>query len=77
MLDISGPQLRAARTLLGATIPTTAIAADLAPSTVRKLESQPETAQFRTMRKLVGYLESLGIRFVDGGVVLQTTKPTV
>lgn len=78
-LSISGHQLRAARALAGSTLREAARAANVGVSTLHRLEaagSQPVAGNVATVCAVVGALESIGIRFERGGVVLQQQEGT-
>jgi transcriptional regulator with XRE-family HTH domain len=66
----SGPEIRAARALIGASQEKLAAAARINPSTVRHFE-RTGSATLETVRALMAVLEGAGIEFVDRGVRLK------
>ena len=74
-LKISGPQLRAARALIGDAVTDLAEKVGIAAHSIRRLEASTAPAgRLETLTRLVAHHEAHGVRFVDGGAILQAEK---
>jgi hypothetical protein len=64
----TGAMLRAARVLVGETIPQTALRSNTAVGTVHRVESlrdtQPPNIRLETLASLIAHFENQGIRFI-------------
>jgi hypothetical protein len=75
LLDISGDQLRAARSLVGLTTRALAAVACVNHSTVIRLEgARGKHAKNSTLAKVIFALRQHGVEFVPNGVVLRSEQ---
>jgi hypothetical protein len=76
-VKVSGPQLRAARALIGDAVTNLAVKVGIDAHTIRRLEASTTPAgRLETLTRLVAHHEAHGVRFVDGGAILQAEKAT-
>jgi DNA-binding transcriptional regulator YiaG len=78
MIRISGSQLHAARVLVGLSRENLAERAGLCRHSIRKWETSSDAvpgAMYTHLIRALDVLEAEGVRFTDGGVLLQRPAP--
>jgi transcriptional regulator with XRE-family HTH domain len=69
--QVTGPQIKAARALLGWTVRELAEKAKIHPNTITHIEVGRYRGRDETLEAIRNSFEKAGIRFLKGGVIVQ------